>query len=46
MGLCENNDEIAKYLTNYIADLIQNPERLPETVIVLQGREGAGKDTL
>ena len=46
MALCENNDEIAKYLSNYVADIIQNPERLPETVIVLQGREGAGKDTL
>lgn len=46
LGLCENNITSAEYLGNYIAHLIQYPERLPETIIVLQGREGAGKDTL
>lgn len=46
MALCENNYDSAEYLGNYIGHLIQYPERLPETVIVLQGREGAGKDTL
>lgn len=46
MALCENDYDSAEYLGNYIGHLIQYPERLPETVIVLQGREGAGKDTL
>lgn len=44
--LCEENQILGDYLKKYIAHLIQLPEELPETIIVLQGEEGCGKDTL
>jgi hypothetical protein len=34
------------YMTWYLADLVQNPGRLPEVGIVLRGLEGTGKNTI
>ena len=44
--LCEESQEMAEYLINYIAHLIQYPETLPEVIICLKGGKGTGKDTL
>ena len=44
--LAEEDEEMAEYLTNWIGHMFQYPEQLPETVIVLKGQSGCGKDTL
>ena len=44
--LCNFEEEATKYLINYIADLLQNPEILPQIAIVITGKKGVGKDLL
>ena len=44
--LAEENLELADFLTKWIAHLIQYPDILPESVIVLKGNGGCGKDSL
>ena len=46
LQLCENNKELLDFLIKWIAHLLQHPEQLAETVVVLKGEEGTGKNTL
>jgi hypothetical protein len=43
MGLVEGGKQ---YLIWYLADLVQNPGRIPEIGIVLRGLEGSGKNSI
>ncbi len=36
----------ARYIINWLADIVQNPGRKPGVAMVLKGGKGAGKDTL
>jgi len=44
--LCNYEEEPTNYLINYIADIFQNPQVLPEVSCVLTGSKGVGKDLL
>tara|TARA_R110001632_G_scaffold67569_1_gene158654 strand:- start:1073 stop:3295 length:2223 start_codon:yes stop_codon:yes gene_type:complete len=44
--LCDHDPESLKYLTNYFADLVQNPEKLPGVGLLLKSKPGRGKDSL
>jgi len=44
-GAFKEDDKI-KYIIGYIAHLLQFPQELPETIIVMKGLEGSGKDSL
>ena len=41
--VCQGDRKLYKWLLNYFADLIQRPDRKPETAIVLIGDKGTGK---
>ena len=45
-NLCERDTDMAKFLKNYLAHMIQYPEVLPETIVYIRGNQGIGKDTL
>lgn len=45
LGLLTNYDEKSiLYLENYIADIIQNPDKLPGVSIMFKSKQGFGKD--
>lgn len=44
-GAFKEDDKI-NYIIKYIAHLLQFPQELPETIIVMKGLEGSGKDSL
>jgi hypothetical protein len=44
--LCGERSDVADYMTNFIAHMIQHPNRRPEKVIVFKPWTGCGKDTL
>jgi len=44
--LDEKDGEVAEYVINYIAHLIQKPSENPLVALVLKGEKGTGKDTL
>ena len=46
LQLCENNEILRNFLIKWIAHLLQHPEQLAETVVVLKGPEGCGKNSL
>jgi hypothetical protein len=39
-------DDLYDYMLNWFAHMVQKPQELPETALVMRGREGIGKDTL
>jgi hypothetical protein len=41
--VCHNSAELFDYLIQWLAQIVQNPEKRPETAIVLRGGEGRGK---
>lgn len=41
-----DGEAVVEYVLNYIAHIIQYPERNPKVAIVLKGYEGTGKDSL
>lgn len=41
--ICDGNEEIFRYLINYLRALFQQPGRRPEVAIVMRGPQGAGK---
>lgn len=43
--ICNGDDELFDYVMSWCAYMIQFPALLPETAIVLRGREGIGKNT-
>jgi putative DNA primase/helicase len=43
--ICDGDDALCDYLLSWCAYLVQFPEQLPETALVLRGREGIGKNT-
>ncbi len=43
---CKGKQEVIDYILNYIAHIVQYPERNPKVAIVLKGYEGTGKDSL
>lgn len=43
---CKGKEEVVEYILNYIAHIVQYPERNPKVAIVLKGYEGTGKDSL
>jgi putative DNA primase/helicase len=43
--ICNNDNELYNYVMSWCAFMIQFPAQLPETAIVLRGREGIGKNT-
>jgi hypothetical protein len=45
-NLCDENQEMNDYVTNYIAHMFQCPDKLPEEIIVFKSWTGTGKDTL
>lgn len=46
IGLLTNYDEKSiEYLTQYVADIIQNPDKLPSVAIMFKSKQGFGKDT-
>ncbi|KAI5520149.1 phage plasmid primase P4 family, partial [Trichomonas vaginalis G3] len=42
--ICDNNDEVYKYLLGWIASMIQHPGIKNETTIILKGLQGTGKN--
>jgi len=40
------NDDACEYLTNWLADIVQNPGKKCGTAVVLKSKPGAGKGTL
>ena len=42
--ICDNNDELYKYLLGWIASMIQNPGVKNETALILKGLQGIGKN--
>ena len=44
--LTNHNTKSVEYLINYIADIIQNPDKLPSVAIVFKSKQGFGKDLL
>ncbi|KAI5540832.1 hypothetical protein TVAGG3_0043110 [Trichomonas vaginalis G3] len=43
-AICDNNDEVYKYLLGWIASMIQHPGIKNETAIILKGLQGTGKN--
>ena len=43
-NICNGDKELAKYTHNWIAHLLQYPQKKPEVCLVLYSRQGAGKD--
>jgi len=39
-------EDSTNYVINYIADLVQNPQNLPEVALVFKSKQGLGKDLL
>ncbi len=44
--LTNYNKDSVEYLINYIADIIQNPDKLPSVAIMFKSKQGFGKDLL
>lgn len=44
--LVSNEGEGLKYLIGYIADMFQNPCKLPEVAILFKSKQGSGKDLM
>jgi hypothetical protein len=44
--ICDNDEECFEYFMNWLAYMIQHPEKQGEVAIVLRGGRGAGKGTL
>jgi hypothetical protein len=42
-NIASGDPEIEKYILDWLADIIQRPEKKPEVAIVLQGGQGVGK---
>lgn len=42
--ICAGDDSLFDYVTRWCAHLVQRPRELPETALVLRGKEGAGKN--
>lgn len=40
------NDQDRKYITEWMADIIQNPLRRPQWGVIMTGKQGCGKSTL
>ncbi len=45
-AVCADEGNTHQYLTNYFADLIQNPQNLPHVGLLLKSKPGRGKDSL
>ena len=43
--ICDNNEEMYKYVVSWIANIIQNPGLKNETALILKGLQGTGKNT-
>jgi len=44
--LCGNNDQVYNYFLDWLAHMIQFPEKKPGTMLTFISKEGAGKNTL
>ena len=44
--LTNHNKDSIEYLINYIADIVQNPDKLPNVAILFKSKQGFGKDLL
>ena len=44
--LTNHNTNSIEYLINYIADIVQNPDKLPSVAIMFKSKQGFGKDLL
>jgi energy-coupling factor transporter ATP-binding protein EcfA2 len=44
--ICKGDSEVYSYLVRFLADMVQNPGRVPGVAIVLRGARGTGKSTL
>ncbi len=44
--LCGHEEEATNYLLDYIADMIQNPQKLPEVALIFKSKQGLGKDLM
>ncbi len=44
--LCNGNEDHAEYFLNWVAFLIQHPEKQNEVAVVLQGSKGSGKGVI
>jgi hypothetical protein len=42
--ICSGDEALYSYILNWCAHLVQRPQELPETALVLRGKEGAGKN--
>lgn len=42
--ICSGDEALYIYILNWCAHLVQRPQELPETALVLRGKEGAGKN--
>jgi len=40
------NDQDRKYVTQWLADIVQNPTRRPQWAVVLTGKQGSGKSSV
>ena len=43
---CKDKQDVVEYILNYIAHIVQYPNKNPKVAIVLKGYEGTGKDSL
>lgn len=46
LGRVFMNDQDRKYVTQWMADIIQNPSRRPQWAVVLTGTQGTGKSSI
>ena len=44
--ICSGNEDHYRYVRKWTAHMIQRPDQLPETALVLRGLQGTGKSTL
>ncbi len=44
--LCNSNEEYFQWLMQYYANIIQNPLKKTETIIIFKGEQGSGKNII
>lgn len=42
-NICQNHQESYTYVRKWLAFAVQNPDRLPQTALVMRGKQGTGK---
>ncbi len=43
VNICQEDDEVYSYVRKWMAFAVQNPDKLPQTALVMRGKQGTGK---